>query len=119
MEENKLNVIITKLLVERLEVYKGRSLDKQICTEIYQTLFNSLADIFSKSKAPLSNESVNFIAQCYYNAVEINNRQILDPNIFSQKASLSNVPTKELALLALMLKFTDFAPVVFTELKKR
>ncbi|NBP03688.1 MAG: hypothetical protein EBU90_27045 [Proteobacteria bacterium] len=110
---------ISKLLVERLLRRKGEKLTSQACSEIYQDIFFSLSEVVKESSIPLSNESVNFIAQMYYDSVTINGGQELDPNIFTQRANLSNINTKELALMAMMFNKTPFAIPFIQEVKKR
>ncbi|MGM3057764.1 hypothetical protein ACS2TD_27275, partial [Bacillus cereus group sp. BC334] len=75
MNVSKFNEVITKLISERLFVFNDRKLDLATCVEIYQVIFNTMADVISQSSAPLSNESVNYLAQQYYDAVQINGNQ--------------------------------------------
>lgn len=110
---------ISKLLTERLSRRKGEKLTSQICSEIYQDIFFSLSEVVKESSIPLSNESVNFIAQMYYDAVTINGGQELDPSIFTQRANLKNIDTKELALMAMMFNKTPFSIPFIAEVKKR
>lgn len=119
MITSKFNEAVSVLLSEKLKTYSGQSLNSTTCMEIYQTIFDSLVEIFSKSNVDLSNESVNYISQQYYDSILINNTQELDPNIFTQRAKLENIHTKELALLAVMLNGTDFATPVIFEVKRR
>lgn len=119
MQGEALHESISKLLSERLVRRKGEKLTSQICSEIYQDIFFSLSEIVKESSVPLTNESVNFIAQMYYDAVTINGNQELDPNIFTQRASLSNIETKEIALMAMMFNKTPFAIPFIAEVKKR
>jgi len=55
----------------------------------------------------------------YYDSVTINGNQDLDPHIFTQRAKLSNIETKELALLATMMNGTPFAAPFIGEIKRR
>lgn len=119
MMPSKFNETVSKLLTERLKTFNDKNLDLATCVEVYQVIFESLAEIFETTGAPLSNESVNYIAQQYYDAVLINGRQELDPNIFTQRAKLENIETKELALLGVMFNGTDFVMPVIEEIKKR
>ncbi len=119
MQGEALHESISKLLTERLAKRKGEKLTSQICSEIYQDIFFSLSEIIKESSIPLSNESANFIAQMYYDAVTINGGQELDPNIFTQRASLKNIDTKELALMAMMFNKTPFAIPFISEVKRR
>lgn len=113
------NEAISKLLVERIAKYKNKSLNKETCISIYGTIFESLQEVFEASEVKISNESLNWIAQQYYDSVAINGAQELDPNIFTKRALLENVETKELALLAVMLKNTPYATPVVAMVKRR
>ena len=119
MEKNNLNETITSFLIDTLSKKKGEKLTSQICTEIYQDIFSSLSKIFEQTAAPLSNESANYIAQMYYDSVTVNGDQELDPNIFTERACLSKINTKEIALMAMMFNHTPFAVPFISELKKR
>jgi hypothetical protein len=110
---------VSKLLVERLTKYKDKSLNKETCISIYSTIFESLQEVFVSSEAKISNESLNWIAQSYYDSVAINNTQELDPQIFTHRASLEKIETKELALLAVMLKGTPYVVPIINTIKKR
>ncbi len=113
--------VITKLLTEKLKKFSGNDLDLNLvtCTEIYTLVFDTLADVFTNAELPLTNESVNYVAQMFYDGILINGRQELDPNIFTQRAKLENVETKEVALLVLMFKGTEFAIPFVQEIKRR
>ena len=121
MKEKQLHEAVSKLLSQRLKKFseEKKSLNSSTCTEIYTEIFNSLEEIITESKVPLGNESVNYIAQQYYDAILINGNQELDPNIFTQRAKLENIQTKEIALLAVMFKGTDFSLPLLAEIKKR
>ncbi len=119
MKVSNFNETITKLLTEKLKKYHDKNLDLVVCVEIYQTIFDSLVEIFETSKTGLTNEAMNYLAQQYYDAVLINGKEELDPNIFTQRAKMELIETKELALLAVMLSGTDFAIPVIQEVKRR
>ena len=55
----------------------------------------------------------------YYDSVTINVDQELDPNIFTERACLSKINTKEIALMAMMFNHTPFATSFISEIKKR
>lgn len=120
-DDKTFNDVITKLLSEKLKRFSGtgRDLDLVSCTEIYSEIFSTLAEVFQNAQMPLTNESVNWIAQAYYDGVLINGRQELDPNIFTQRAKLENIQTKEIALLVTMLTGTDFVIPLVEEIKRR
>lgn len=111
--------VIVKLLEGRLQRRLQQKLDATACSEIYQDIFFSLSEVIKESNVPLSNEAVNLLAQMYYDSVTINGNQELDPNIFTQRAKMENVPTKELALLATMMNRTPFGDIFISEVKRR
>lgn len=113
------NDAISKLLTVRLQKYQTESINAYTCVKIYQEIFNSLVEVFEQSEAGITNEAMNYLCQQYYDGVLINNTQELDPNIFTQRAKLDAIETKELALLAVMLKGTDFAVPLIQEIKRR
>lgn len=116
---SQFNEVITRLLGERLKEYHTKKLDLVVCVDIYQAIFGTLVEVFEAAGTGLSNESMNYLAQQYYDAVLINGREELDPNIFTQRAKMENIETKELALLAVMLNGTDFAIPLIQEVKRR
>jgi hypothetical protein len=120
-EKQTFHDIFSKLLLEKLKpiTQKNVSLDLASCVEIYTMVFNTLVDVFQASNVKLTNESVNYVAQCYYDGIVINDGHYLDPNIFTQRAKLENISSDELALLAVMLKGTGFIASIVLELKRR
>lgn len=110
---------ISKLLIKKLDKYKSQNLNKETCVRIYQDMFDIVVDLFQESKIEVTNEAVNLICQMYYDSITINNNQELDPNIFSQRASVKNIETKELAMLASFFTKTPFAEPIIFEIKRR
>ena len=119
MKPQEFHESISKLLTLKLQPFKERNLDLVTCIEIYTTIFDTMVEVVTGAQIPITNESMNYLAQQYYEAVSINDTQELDPEIFTQKASLNGIETKELALLAVMLSGTDFALPIIAEIKKR
>ena len=119
MKPQEFHSAISKLLVAKLTPFKEKNLDLVTCIEIYTTIFDTLVEVCTNAEIPLTNESMNYLAQQYYEAVSINDTQELDPGIFSQLARLDEIDTKELALLAVMLNGTDFTLPILAEIKKR
>jgi hypothetical protein len=119
MKKQSFHDSITKLLLERLSKRKNQNLNRATCIEIYNDIFFTLSEVIKTASTPLSNESVNFLAQMYYDSISINENQELDPNIFTQRAKLGNIETKEIALLAVMLSGTEFASPFIAEVKLR
>lgn len=125
MVENKDNAkvleAITTLLDERLKVFLFEKIDRTTSVKIYSVIFNTIAEIFERSKMPLTNEAANYVAQQLYDAVSINkNEDInLDPSIFTQRAKLENLKTSELASLAAIFSGSPLVLPVISEIKKR
>lgn len=119
MKVSQFNDVITKLLGEKLKQFGDKKLDLVICVDIYQTIFNTLVEVFEQAGTGITNEGMNYLAQQYYDAVLINGREELNPNIFTQRAKVELIETKELALLAVMLNGTDFAVPLIQEIKRR
>ena len=117
---SQFNEAITRLLTERLKKFKSNQLDLVTCVEIYQVIFSSLVEVFEASNSGITNEAMNYLSQAYYDSVSVNESgQELDPNIFSQRAKLENIETREIALMAVMLNHTDFAIPLIHEIKRR
>lgn len=116
---------VSQLLSARLqplitsEGESKRDLNPLACVEIYSTIFETLVEVVQEAQLPVTNEGMNYLAQQYYDGILINETHELDPEIFTQRAKLENMETKELALLAVMLSGTDFALPVLAEIKKR
>ena len=121
MNENisRFHVAIAQLLTAKLEEFKTSSLDDSMCIQIYTSIFNTLVELFKAAKAPIGNEAVNYIAQQYYDGILINDTHELNPNIFTPRAALENIPTKELAFMAVALAGTDFRIPILEAIKKR
>jgi hypothetical protein len=110
---------LSTLLSKKLSSYVDSKLDASTCTSIYRDVFDTLVSVFQESQVEISNEAVNLVAQMYYDSININGSQELDPNIFDKRAKLENVATKELAMLATMFRGTPFEPIFVYEVKKR
>lgn len=119
MKISKFNEVVSNLLSTQLSSFTSDNLNSSTCMQIYQTIFECLANLFQKSNVSFSNESMNYISQQYYDSILVNGNQELDPNIFTQRASLDNIETKELALMAVMFSGTDFAIPLIHEVKRR
>ena len=113
------NEVITKLLESRISKFSKAKLDKTTCLNMYVEIFKVFTEVLSQSQTGLSNESINYISQQYYDSIKINNTYELDPNIFEKRAKLHNIPTNEIGLLAVLLRDTDFVYPIIEELKKR
>lgn len=112
---------ISKLLVRNLAKYKEKSLSRETCLAMYGTVFETLQSVVegAEMQGSISNESLNWMAQALYDSISVNGNQETDPHIFTQRARLDNVPTKELAFLAVLLKDTPFAGPVVATIKRR
>lgn len=116
---SKFNDAVSELIGNKLKKFTDKPLDKPTCIEIYQSIFDTLVDTFEQANAGVSNEAMNWLAQTYYDCVLINETQELDPNIFTERAKLDKIDTKELALLAMMLNGTHMVIPLVHEIKKR
>lgn len=95
-------------------------LNRETCMKIYTFIFNTVLDVLSTANMQVSNDFINYVAQQFYAAIEINGRDDqLDPNIFTQKTRLEDVKTVELHLLAMLFRGTDGFSSVFAELRRR
>lgn len=121
MKNGEFHKAVSALLTERMRpLATGQhALNTSACIEIYTLIFDSLVELIAEAKTPLTNEAVNYLAQQYYDAVQVNGKQELDPNIFTQRAKIDNISSKELVLLSMMLSGTDFVLPVVAEIKKR
>lgn len=121
MKPQEFHQTITKLLDAKLRpvVTEQRELNLVTCVEIYTMIFDALVEVITEASVEITNEGMNYLAQTYYDAVLINGNQELDPHIFTKRARVEDIATKELALLAVMLNGTDFALPIREEIKKR
>lgn len=110
---------VTKLLNDRLQRRLEQKFDKFTCMEIYGDIFYTISELVKETQTPLSNESVNLLSQMYYDSVTVNGNQELDPSIFTKRATTTEIPTKELALLATMMNGTVFGDVFISAVKRR
>jgi hypothetical protein len=117
--------IISNLLSARLKPMlpqdngTKKDLNLVACVEIYNKIFETMVEVITEADVGITNEGMNYLAQQYYDGVLINGHQELDPDIFTQRAKVTNMETEELTLLAVLLNGTDFALPVLEEVKKR
>ena len=119
MIKSEVHETISKLLTDRLQRRVDQKLDRSTCMEIYGDIFFTLTEIVKQAGTPLDNESVNLLSQMYYDSVTVNGNEDLDPTIFTQRAKIENVPTKELALMATMMNGTPYGDIFITAVKRR
>lgn len=122
MSDKNVHEVLSKLLNDRLQRRVTQKLSKETCLEIYQDIFFTLSEVIKESGTPLSNESVNLLSQMYYDSINLRTSagpMELDPSIFTQRAKLENIPTKELALLGTMMSGTPFGDVFIGAVKRR
>lgn len=118
-EMRDFHMIFSSILAERVQDLMAKPLNDATCLQFYTIIFDELVEILQTAGIKLCNEGANYIAQQYYDGILINQTQELNPNIFNKRASLDNIPTKELVLMAMMLKTTDFVWPVIEAIKKR
>jgi len=121
MKPQELHQTITTLLGSRLQpiITAEKNLNLVSCVEIYTTIFETLIEVLTTADIHITNEAMNYLSQQYYDGVLVNGTQELDPEIFSQRAKLEEIETKELAILAVLLNGTDFAVPIIQEVKRR
>ena len=117
--KSEVHETISKLLTDRLQRRLDQKLDRSTCMEIYGDIFFTLTEIVKQAGTPLDNESVNLLSQMYYDSVTVNGNEDLDPTIFTQRAKIENIPTKQLALMATMMNGTPFGDIFITAVKRR
>lgn len=119
MMKSEVHETISKLLTDRLQRRLDQKLDRATCMEIYGDIFYTITEIIKQAGTPLDNEAVNLLSQMYYDSVTVNGNEDLDPSIFTQRAKIENVPTKELALMATMMSGTPFGDIFISSVKRR
>ena len=110
---------LSQLLLKKLDRHKNVKLDSSTCVSIYTDIFQCIVEVFQNSQIQITNESMNLLAQMYYDSININGNEELDPNIFDKKANLNEISTKELAMLATLFNGTPFASIFIYEVKRR
>ena len=116
--ESKLEKALETLILTNVtNTFMYEKLNRTTCLQIYGMIFNLVSE--TVQSASLSNESVNWIAQCYYDSIVISNTTPLDPNIFTQRAFLKNIDTQELKLMYLMFRGSEMGISIGTELRNR
>ena len=119
MMKSEVHETISKLLTDRLQRRLDQKLDRSTCMEIYGDIFYTITEIVKQARTPLDNEAVNLLSQMYYDSVTVNGKEDLDPSIFTQRANIENVPTKELALMATMMSGTPIGDIFISAVKRR
>lgn len=121
MKPQEFHSSIAQLLGQKLKPLTEGKKDLNVltCVEIYTTIFETLVEVVTEADIQIGNEAMNFLAQQYYDGILINGHQELDPDIFTQRATLKEVSTEELTLLAVLLNGTDFCVPVLEEIKHR
>ena len=113
---------VNKLLSEKLKKYVDEKPNTDTFSKIYGEIFYTFVSLFEETGTKLSNEAVNLISQMYYDSISLpttSGSQELDPNIFNKRASLKEVSTKELALLATLFRETEYGTIFAYEVKRR
>jgi glycosyltransferase involved in cell wall biosynthesis len=97
---------------------KSRKLDRAFCIECYSIIFHAVEDILKSVNVGIENEGANWISQAYYDCVSLNGNEAngLDPNIFTQRASLKNIGNVELVKMFAILRGSPFALEIAQEI---
>lgn len=118
-QPSKFHQAVEHILLDKLAPYKGVVPTRTVCLEIYNVIFETFVELLEKIPNKITNESMNYLAQSYYDAVTINVNDELDPNIFDKRASVKEIKTEELAFMAMLVNGTDFCPPILFEIKRR
>lgn len=124
-DQNTFGAISTLLNTRLQPLWKGKEKELNLvtCVEVYNTIFDTLVEVLAEAAKDdeqlITNEGMNYLAQSFYDGVKVNGTQELDPDIFTQRAKLEEIETKELVVLSATLAGSDFALPVLEELKKR
>lgn len=121
-KEPRFHNAVSKILNSRLGdvVSKEKSLNRATCIEIYTMIFDTIVEIMQGSKVQqLDNDCVNYVAQQYYDCIQVNGNQELDPNIFDKRVKLDEISTQNLVFMAMLLTGTDMALPLIHEVKRR
>jgi hypothetical protein len=110
---------IENVITANLKSFSNQSLNKQTCFMMYQSIFNSVVEVFSQAKVNVSNEFMNYVSQQFYLDVRVNDNVRLDPNIFTKLAKVTELNDFDLRVAASLFQGTHFFKPVYDELKKR
>lgn len=100
--------------------FLGSAINRETCMKLYSFIFNTVVDVFMTAGMNVSNDFVNYTAQEFYLAIEINGSEHqLDRNIFTKMSKLDDIKTVELHLLAMLFRGTDCFFPIFQEIKRR
>jgi hypothetical protein len=99
--------------------YRDDRLNDSTCSLIYQDIYQQLLEVLKGSSLNVHQDTVNWLSQQYYDGIKINGNSSLNPNIFTKRPNLTDLPTKDLVVLLAMTQKTGFARDVAEELKKR
>lgn len=99
-------ISIMQMINERIQAFVRKDLTAALHYEIYETIFNVVKEVMLNANAGVTNEFINFVAQHVYDNISLGGNNRLDPNIFSQRATVENL-TKGEILLALPLMLTE------------
>lgn len=119
LTERTFSHMMEDMLNERLTIFKGKQLNRATLMELYATIFNLTSDIFIQSRVELSNEAVNMIAQLYYEDININHKQGVDEQIYTQRAKFENIPNHELVIMTKLWKDHPYGQLFVDQLKRR
>lgn len=110
--------IVDKTVVERLRKFIGEPLNRITCMRMYEEIFMTFKEIFDEAELGISNETMNYISQMYYDSIQIGPHE-LDHEIFTQRARMSDISPLELRVLLMLFKDTQFGAEFALEIKRR
>lgn len=120
-KNKKLQQALNGMLAAKLQTFIKKDLNKATCIQIYLSIFEAVSELVTMTpmlKSNLSEDAVNFVAQAYYDMVEIGNSE-LDPNIFDKRIYAPALSTKELTLVSVLFRDTPIVAEIVATIKKR
>jgi len=123
-KQHNIHKVMSQVVAAKLQSYitEGAELNLATCTKIYQDICLALQEVVitvPMLKAAMTEVGFNFMAQAYYDMVDINNGEELDPNIFTKRVKPEELSDKEAQVLLVLFKDTPIAKELFVTLKKR
>lgn len=122
MSKNE-NLTFDKIFRDQLQLvlgrYKGQSLTRDTAMRMYQDICNEVIEIVKACSLPINNDSVNWLAQAYYDGIRLGGGHRLPEDIFTQRPTLKDLPTKDIVTLMAMVRQTGFFVELAEEMRAR
>jgi hypothetical protein len=122
--ENNVRLASTlkKMMQAKIQKYLNKKINKSTCLQIYNDIFLCIQEIVlmvPDLNNVITEKGINYIAQSYYDMIEINKGVNLNPNIFTKRVTVHDLPTKELSFCGILLMGTPLVSEVVNTVKSR